>query len=86
MRQFFLREQFLLIDLWSLSPKLSSAGENYLRFPIIQSFLQSLQPDQQQWKFVIRDEADMRILQELLTRFPFFMNSGFLLYYNRKVI
>ncbi|MEO9028094.1 MAG: 7-carboxy-7-deazaguanine synthase QueE [Ktedonobacteraceae bacterium] len=61
-----------LIDLWSLSPKLSSAGENYLRFPIMQSFLESLQPDQQQWKFVIRNEADMRILQKLLTRFPLF--------------
>src|ERR1700676_3210111 len=31
-----------LIDLWSLSPKLSSAGENYLRFPIMQRFLEEL--------------------------------------------
>jgi organic radical activating enzyme len=40
-----------LIDLWSLSPKLSSAGENYLRYPIIERFLETLHPDQQQWKF-----------------------------------
>lgn len=61
-----------LIDLWSLSPKLSSAGENYLRFPIMQTFLERLRPDQQQWKFVVRDDADMQLLQNLLTRFPLF--------------
>lgn len=61
-----------LIDLWSLSPKLSSAGQNYLRFPIIQSFLEALRPDQQQWKFVIHDDADERMLRELLSRFPSF--------------
>ena len=61
-----------LIDLWSLSPKLSSAGENYLRFPIIQVFLETLRPDQQQWKFVIRDDADSLLLKELLSRFPLF--------------
>lgn len=61
-----------LIDLWSLSPKLSSAGENYLRFSIIQSFLEKLRPDQQQWKFVVRDEADILLLKELVSRFPLF--------------
>jgi 7-carboxy-7-deazaguanine synthase len=61
-----------LIDLWSLSPKLSSAGQNYLRFPIIRSFLEALRPDQQQWKFVIRDEADEQLLRDLLSRFPAF--------------
>ncbi|HEU5380361.1 MAG TPA: 7-carboxy-7-deazaguanine synthase QueE, partial [Ktedonobacteraceae bacterium] len=60
------------IDLWSLSPKLSSAGENYLRFPIIQSFLEELRPDQQQWKFVVRDDADAQLLEELISRFPLF--------------
>jgi len=57
-----------LIDLWSLSPKLSSAGENYLRYPIIERFLETLRPDQQQWKFVIRDDADERLLRALLQR------------------
>lgn len=61
-----------LIDLWSLSPKLSSAGENYLRYPIIERFLEELRPDQQQWKFVIRDDADERMLRELLSCFPSF--------------
>jgi len=62
-----------LIDLWSLSPKLSSAGENYLRYPIIERFLEELRPDQQQWKFVIRDEIDEHLLRELLNRCPLFM-------------
>ena len=61
-----------LIDLWSLSPKLSSAGENYLRYPIIERFLERLRPDQQQWKFVIRDDADEQALRALLTRYPAF--------------
>src|SRR6266700_321409 len=61
-----------LIDLWSLSPKLSSAGENYLRYPIIERFLERLRPNQQQWKFVIRDDADEQALRALLTRYPAF--------------
>ena len=61
-----------LIDLWSLSPKLSSAGENYLRYPIIERFLTELRPDQQQWKFVIRDDADEQALRALLIRYPAF--------------
>jgi 7-carboxy-7-deazaguanine synthase len=61
-----------LIDLWSLSPKLSSAGENYLRFPIIQRFLEALRPEQQQWKFVVRDDSDVQHLRVLLSRFPGF--------------
>ncbi len=61
-----------LIDLWSLSPKLSSAGENYLRYPIIERFLEELRADQQQWKFVIRDDTDERMLRKLLSRFPSF--------------
>ena len=61
-----------LIDLWSLSPKLTSAGENYLRYPIIERFLEELRPDQQQWKFVIRDDDDEWMLRELLSRFPSF--------------
>jgi 7-carboxy-7-deazaguanine synthase len=61
-----------LIDLWSLSPKLSSAGEHYLCFPVIERFLATLRPDQQQWKFVIRDDTDEQLLQTLLSRFPLF--------------
>ena len=61
-----------LIDLWSLSPKLSSAGENYLRYPVIERFLEGLRSDQQQWKFVIRDDADEQALRALLTRYPAF--------------
>jgi len=61
-----------LIDLWSLSPKLASAGENYLRYPIIERFLEELRPDQQQWKFVIRDDIDEHLLRKLLNRFPIF--------------
>ena len=49
-----------LIDLWSLSPKLSSAGENYLRYPVIERFLEGLRSDQQQWKFVIQNDADSK--------------------------
>lgn len=66
-----------LIDLWSLSPKLSSAGENYLRYPIIERFLTGLRPDQQQWKFVIRDDADEQALRMLLTRYPAFAEHRF---------
>ena len=61
-----------LIDLWSLSPKLSSAGENYLRYPIIERFLETLRPEQQQWKFVIRDDDDEQLLRTLLCRYPSF--------------
>src|SRR5712692_1225099 len=62
-----------LIDLWSLSPKLSSAGENYLRYPVIERFLEGLRSDQQQWKFVIRDDADEQALRALLTHYPAFV-------------
>ncbi len=61
-----------LIDLWSLSPKLSSAGENYLRYPIIERFLGTLRPDQQQWKFVVRDDEDERHLRMLISEYPEF--------------
>src|SRR6266852_1381640 len=61
-----------LIDLWSLSPKLSSAGQNYLRYPVIEQFLTMLQPGQQQWKFVIRDNEDERHLRRLLCMYPIF--------------
>jgi 7-carboxy-7-deazaguanine synthase len=60
-----------LIDLWSLSPKLSSAGQDYLRHPVIEQFL-SLRPNQQQWKFVIRDDEDERLLRMLLCMYPIF--------------
>jgi 7-carboxy-7-deazaguanine synthase len=61
-----------LIDLWSLSPKLGSAGEHYLRYPVIERFLQTLQPAQQQWKFVVRDDQDEAGLRDLLQRYPDF--------------
>ncbi|HET8844603.1 MAG TPA: 7-carboxy-7-deazaguanine synthase QueE [Ktedonobacteraceae bacterium] len=68
----FPREAVPLIDLWSLSPKLTSAGENYLRLPVLQAFLETLRPDQQQWKFVVRDQADLQTLRGLLADFPVF--------------
>lgn len=61
-----------LIDLWSLSPKLSSAGENYLRPQALERFLADLRPEQQQWKFVVRDDADEQLLRTLLTGYPAF--------------
>lgn len=68
----FLAKAVPLIDLWSLSPKLSSAGQSYLRLPVIQTFLEGLRADQQQWKFVVRDNADAVLLKDLLSRFPSF--------------
>ncbi len=62
-----------LIDLWSLSPKLQSAGESYLRYPIIERFLGTLPPERQQWKFVVRDDADEQQLRVLLARYPDFV-------------
>ncbi|HMA37754.1 MAG TPA: 7-carboxy-7-deazaguanine synthase QueE [Chloroflexia bacterium] len=61
-----------LIDLWSLSPKLPSAGENYLRLPVVERFLDALRPDQQQWKFVVRDDADEARLRTFLAGYPIF--------------
>lgn len=61
-----------LIDLWSLSPKLPSAGQNYLRYPVIERFLTTLRRDQQQWKFVIRDDEDEYQLRTLLSLYPIF--------------
>lgn len=61
------------INLWSLSPKLPSAGENYLHYPIIEQFLTELQPDQQQWKFVVRNDADEQALHILLSKYPVFI-------------
>ena len=63
------------IDLWSLSPKLSSAGENYLRNPIMLRFMQELPQDKQQWKFVISNDADEQQLRELLSQFPLFVEK-----------
>ena len=62
-----------LIDLWSLSPKLTSAGAGYLRYPIVERFLSALRPDQQQWKFVVRDDADEAGLRMFLERYPAFV-------------
>src|SRR5579863_8528562 len=61
-----------LIDLWSLSPKLPSAGEDYLNYPVIERFLATLRSDQQQWKFVIRDDEDEQRLRSLLRQYPLF--------------
>lgn len=63
-----------LIDLWSLSPKLTSAGEGYLRHASIRQFLTALRPDQQQWKFVVRDDADEECLRAFLTQYPDFVD------------
>src|SRR5262249_11551393 len=62
-------------DLWSLSPKLSSAGQNYLCYPIIEKFLTHLRSDQQQWKFVIRDNDDEQALRRLLCKYPVFVEQ-----------
>ena len=71
-----MREPLLpLIDLWSLSPKLNSAGENYLRPETLERFLDVLRPDQQQWKFVVRDDADERLLRTLLASYPAFIKQ-----------
>jgi 7-carboxy-7-deazaguanine synthase len=61
-----------IIDLWSLSPKLSSAGEDYLKHEAIERFLRTLRPEQQQWKFVVSNDADEQLLQTLLSRYPQF--------------
>ena len=61
-----------LIDLWSLSPKLPSAGEDYLNHPVIERFLATLRADQQQWKFVIRDDEDEQRLRSLLRLYALF--------------
>jgi 7-carboxy-7-deazaguanine synthase len=68
----FPAEAVPLIDLWSLSPKLSSADENYLRYRVIERFLATLRLDQQQWKFVIRDDEDEQLLRSLLRMYPIF--------------
>lgn len=60
------------IDLWSFSPKLSSAGENYLRHPIMLKFMQEVPANKQQWKFVIRDDADEQQLRSVIAQFPLF--------------
>ncbi|HEY1354542.1 MAG TPA: 7-carboxy-7-deazaguanine synthase QueE [Ktedonobacteraceae bacterium] len=62
-----------LIDLWSLSPKLSSAGEHYLRPEALMHFLAALRPDQQQWKFVVRDDSDEQLLRMVLSDYPAFV-------------
>ncbi|MHB8598516.1 MAG: 7-carboxy-7-deazaguanine synthase QueE [Ktedonobacteraceae bacterium] len=64
-----------LIDLWSLSPKLDSAGESYLRHSIIERFLGALRIDQQQWKFVVRDDSDEQQLRNLLQYYPLFREN-----------
>jgi 7-carboxy-7-deazaguanine synthase len=61
-----------LIDLWSLSPKLTSAGQGYIRLPVVQAFVEQLRVNQQQWKFVVRGDGDIASLQDLLARFPRF--------------
>ncbi|MBV9711720.1 MAG: hypothetical protein JO011_12520, partial [Ktedonobacteraceae bacterium] len=48
-------------------------GENYLRYPILERFLTMLRPDQQQWKFVVRDDEDEQHLRHLLLRYPEFV-------------
>jgi 7-carboxy-7-deazaguanine synthase len=43
-----------------------------LSYPTIERFLESLRPEQQQWKFVIRDNEDELLLHSLLLRYPSF--------------
>jgi 7-carboxy-7-deazaguanine synthase len=65
-----------LIDLWSLSPKLVSAGRGYLRYPVVERFLAALRPGQQQWKFVVRDDDDEAALRAFLERYPAFAEDA----------
>ena len=60
------------VQLWSLSPKLPSAGAGYLREPIIDQFLARVPREHVQWKFVVRDDADEAALRGLLERHPSF--------------
>jgi 7-carboxy-7-deazaguanine synthase len=73
----FPEQVFPHIDLWSLSPKLTSAGENYLRYPVIEQFLAEITPSCVQWKFVIRDDDDESCLRTFLTRYPAFIGQQF---------
>jgi 7-carboxy-7-deazaguanine synthase len=69
------------VRLWSLSPKLPSAGEGYLRHPIIQRFLQEVPIERMQWKFVLRHrgdgdgDGDEAALRALLERYPIFRQA-----------
>jgi 7-carboxy-7-deazaguanine synthase len=63
------------VRLWSLSPKLPSAGEGYLRHPVIQRFLQEVPIERMQWKFVLRDDADEVALRALLEQYPAFRQA-----------
>jgi len=65
-----------LVDLWSLSPKLVSAGRGYLRYPVVERFLAALRPGQQQWKFVVRDDDDEAALRSFLERYPAFAEAA----------
>jgi 7-carboxy-7-deazaguanine synthase len=60
------------VALWSLSPKLPSAGAGYLRQPVIGRFLSEVPRDHMQWKFVLRDDADEHALRTLLEQQPAF--------------
>jgi 7-carboxy-7-deazaguanine synthase len=63
------------VRLWSLSPKLPSAGEGYLRHPVIQRFLQEVPIERMQWKFVLRDDGDEVALRALLEQYPAFRQA-----------
>jgi 7-carboxy-7-deazaguanine synthase len=63
------------VRLWSLSPKLPSAGAGYLRHPIIQRFLQEVPLERMQWKFVVRDDADEAALRALVAQYPAFRQA-----------
>ncbi len=63
------------VSLWSLSPKLPSAGEGYLRPPIIERYLAELPRERVQWKFVVRDDADESALRALLDSHPRFREA-----------
>ena len=63
------------VQLWSLSPKLPSAGAGYLRHPIIERFLQEVPIGRMQWKFVVRDDTDESALRTLLGQYPAFRQA-----------
>jgi 7-carboxy-7-deazaguanine synthase len=63
------------VQLWSLSPKLPSAGAGYLRHPVIGRFVADVPRDRVQWKFVVRDDADEQALRTLLEQYPAFQRD-----------
>src|SRR5207247_5602846 len=59
-----------LMNLWSLSPKLSSAVEHYLRYASIERFLAPRRTDHQHCQSVIGEDEAEHLLRRPLCRSP----------------